>query len=359
MKRVKDDYLWDASGDPDPEIQRMETILRKFRHDGAIPEFPQTLAISPRARRLPFLSARLIGLAAVGAVILILIAAKMIVREPGPAPATEPGWNVARQTGSPRVGAKTIDSNTISQRLGVGQILETDSLSRASITVDQIGEVQIEPDTRVRLIKTTPQQKRLALERGTIHAAIWAPAGEFVVDTPGALAVDLGCAYTLHVDDTGAGMLHTTLGWVGFKLDGHESFIPAGAACPTRPKLGPGTPYFEDASEALRSALSKLDFEAHTPQECRLYLDVVLHEARSRDALTLWHLLVRASDADRGLVYQRLAAFVPPPPGVTHDPKARLDQKMLDLWWNELGLGDVSLWRNWERSWSPGDGNSK
>jgi hypothetical protein len=25
---------------------------------------------------------------------------------------------------------------------------------------------------------------------------------------------------------------------------------------------------------------------------------------------------------------------------------------MLDLWWNQLGLGDASLWRTWERSWS-------
>jgi hypothetical protein len=33
--------------------------------------------------------------------------------------------------------------------------------------------------------------------RRTIHAYIWAPPGEFVVDTPSAVTVDLGCACTL------------------------------------------------------------------------------------------------------------------------------------------------------------------
>jgi len=92
-----------------------------------------------------------------------------------------------------------------------------------------------------------PAASASPLERGTIHAVIWAPPGEFVVDTPSAVAVDLGCVYTLHVDDSGAGLLRTTMGWVGFKLNGQESFIPAGAICQTRPKIGPGTPYMEDA----------------------------------------------------------------------------------------------------------------
>src|SRR6266513_777161 len=67
---------------------------------------------------------------------------------------------------------------------------------------------------------------------------------------------DLGCVYTLHVDDSGAGLLRTTMGWVGFKLNGQESFIPAGAVCKTRPKIGPGTPYMEDAPASFLDALS-------------------------------------------------------------------------------------------------------
>ena len=89
---------------------------------------------------------------------------------------------------------------------------------------------------------------------------IWAPPGQFVVDTPSAVTVDLGCAYTLQVDDSGAGLVRTSLGWVGFRLNGHESFIPAGAACATRPKVGPGTPYFEDASSEFRARFDEIRF---------------------------------------------------------------------------------------------------
>jgi hypothetical protein len=190
------------------------------------------------------------------------------------------------------------------------------------------------------------------LERGTIHATIWAPPGEFVVDTPSAVAVDLGCVYTLHVDDSGNGLLRTTLGWVGFKLGDRESFIPAGAVCATKKKTGPGTPYFEDAPEALRTALNKLDAGANvTSEERAAALRIVLSQSRKRDALTLWHLLARVPDSDRGRVYDRLAQLVPAPAGVTREGILRLDRQMLDLWWNELGFGDTALWRPWERSW--------
>src|SRR2546430_7703568 len=94
-------------------------------------------------------------------------------------------------------------------------------------------------------------------------------------------------------------ILRTTMGWVGFKLNGHESFIPAGAICQTRPKIGPGTPYSETASASFRDALSRFDFESHTPAERNALLGILLVDARKDDALTLWHLLSRVSDAER------------------------------------------------------------
>ena len=48
---------------------------------------------------------------------------------------------------------------------------------------------------------------RLALERGRIYATILAPPQKFFVETPSALAVDLGCAYSLEVIDTGETIL--------------------------------------------------------------------------------------------------------------------------------------------------------
>ena len=118
-----------------------------------------------------------------------------------------------------------------------------------------------------------------------------------------------------------------------------------------RPHIGPGTPYFEDASQMLREALIKFDFDPGTAEQRSSELTVVLSQARKRDALTLWHLLSRVDESERSRVYDRLALLDPPPPHVTRAGVLRLDRQMLDLWWNELNLGDMSLWRTWERSW--------
>ena len=137
----------------------------------------------------------------------------------------------------------------------------------------ETGRVEVDADSRLRVLTNGPGRKRLSLERGTIHATIWAPPGEFVVDTPSAVAVDLGCVYTLQVDDSGAGLLRTTLGWVGFKLDGHESFIPAGAVCATRPKIGPAVEHQRDRGDRLGRGLvsGHQQLAQHREQETRTH----------------------------------------------------------------------------------------
>jgi hypothetical protein len=349
---MKEDYLWDGSGEPDPEVQRLEKVLGRYRHNRVATLFEQVVEVHPVKTRSHFFNFRFsFQLAAVGAA--LLLAAAVFISFPFE-PAIEPGlaWDVARLEGAPRVGSKAIRGNSGVGKLGVGQTLVTDDSSRAAITFDKTGRVEVDRSSRLRLVTSGPGHKRLSLERGTIRATIWAPPGEFVVDTPSAVAVDLGCVYTLHVDDSGAGLLRTTMGWVGFKLNGHESFIPAGAVCATRPKIGPGTPYFEDSTPAFRDALSQFDFGANTPAERNALLGIILADARENDALTLWHLLSRVGDADRPSVYDRLAALAPAPPGVTRQGILRLDRQMLDSWWDSLGFGDIYLWRTYEHDWS-------
>lgn len=342
----KGDYLWDRSGEPDPEVQRLEAVLGKFRHDRPAPVFPNI--VPERTWRFFPGRVRLIPALAVVAVTIAIAVGALFLQRRTLIPVA--GWNVSRLAGTPRVGRTTIRGGETG-RLAVGQVAETDQESRASLRAEDIGQIEMEPGTRLRLLNMQGF-KRIALDRGTIRAYIWATPGQFVVDTPSAVTVDLGCAYTLKVDDSGAGIVRTFLGWVGFKLNGRESFIPAGAACATRPKVGPGTPYFEDAPPEFRSALERFDFEDGTAQQRSQDLATVLGAARKGDALTLWHLLSRADDRDRDLVFNRLRSFVPLPQGVTEEGIMRLDRPMLDLWWNQLGFDDISVWRHWERSWS-------
>jgi len=234
-------------------------------------------------------------------------------------------WEVARLAGTPTIGANQIEG---SGRLAVGEWLETDSSSSAKINVADIGQVDIGPNSRVRLVGTRSTEHRLSLQRGRLHAFISAPPRLFIVETPSATAIDLGCSYTLEVDDAGRSILHVTSGWVALELKGRESIVPAGAMCVTQPGKGPGTPYFDDASARFREALSRLDFHNGGAKA----LSIVLAEAREFDTLTLWHLLSRVEGADRNRVYERLATLVTPPQGVTREGVLRLDKGMLDLW---------------------------
>ena len=136
-------------------------------------------------------------------------------------------WQVAVIVGTPRVGASVLVGEG---RIAVGQTLTTDEGSRAKMAVSDIGQVTIDERTHVRLAETRDGHHRLALERGTLHAVITAPPGQFVVNTPSATATDLGCIYSLHVDEDGSGMLSVEAGWVAFEERGRESFVPSGAS---------------------------------------------------------------------------------------------------------------------------------
>ena len=352
----RNDYLWDGSGPPDPEIQRLESLLSEFRREERPLVLSAASPAAPPAKPLGLLIAFpwLPRLAAAAVVLLAFGVSLFFALRPAIAPPdTNTGWNVSNLQGTPQIGSRILSSSNATTKLHVGQTLITDSVSRASLSENDLGEIQVDPNSRLRLLQSGPSHKRIQLDLGTIHAYIWARPTQFVVDTPSAVAVDLGCAYTLQVAADGSGTIRTTLGWVGFHFDGHDSFIPAGAMCSTRPTIGPGTPYFEDATERFRQSLAEFDSSQENSVDQNVSLSSILAQARPKDALTLWHLLSRTSGRNRHLVYHRLADLVPPPPHVTRDGILQLDPRMLDLYWNALNLGDISIWRFWEQSSSP------
>jgi hypothetical protein len=230
----------------------------------------------------------------------------------------------------------------------MGTTLATDAGSRARLVSRELGEIVVEPGSRVRLVASASGRARLALERGELQAFIVAPPGRFVVETASATAVDLGCVYSLRVGESGDGVLSVAAGWVAFEFEGRESFVPAGASCPTRAATGPGLPRFDDARARFVAALETLE-RSQAPADRASALRAAVREARPRDAMTLWHIIPRVPPAERPRVVQALEAFVPLPDGVRRESVLRLDRTALDRWWDELGLGEARTWREWKR----------
>lgn len=249
------------------------------------------------------------------------------VRRPQP---QKTGWEVAGLAGRPSIaGVKLAGEGN----LAPGEWLETDNESRAKLKVAEIGFVELAANSRLQLVESKPTEHRLHLQQGKLSAVIVAPPRLFFVDTPSATAVDLGCAYTLEVDEKGDSVLHVTSGWVSIQLQGRETAITAGMMCATRQGAGIGTPYDAEATALFKAILARLDFEklvAAGPEIQRL-----LAVARVSDARTLWHLLTQVekySAPDRGQIFNRLAVLVPPPVGVTREKVLAGEQPMLDAW---------------------------
>jgi hypothetical protein len=276
-----------------------------------------------------------IWLAAAAAVLLAAVAAWQIKTPPSQATA----WQVASLEGASRMGGQDA---AVAMAMRTGQLLRTGRDSLVSLQADEVGKIDLGPNSELR----AATNRQVMLNRGTLHAFIWARPGLFVVDTPSARAIDLGCEYTINVDSSGNGLLRVSLGWVAFQYEGHESFIPAAAQCLTRKRGGPGIPFYEDAPEPLRHGVNMFDTGDPTSA-----LDPILSSARPRDGLTLWHLLTRVPPADRARVFDRFAQLVSLPPEVTREGAIERDPQTIDRCWNALNLENTDWWRGWERKW--------
>ncbi len=310
-----DRYLWDKSGPVDRDIEQLERKLQVLRYEGQAPQ----MRIEARRWRIPSLAIAAVLTLAAGVTWMMFQSA-----DPNGA------WNVVAMKGTP-----TIDSVPLvgEGRLAVGDWLETDKNAQVRVEVADIGDVTVHPNSRLRLLVSEADKKHgLQLARGSIEAFIFAPPRLFFVETASAVAVDLGCQYLLQVDEQGTGRLEVLSGWVSFERDAIESIVPRGGVCQTRAGIGPGTPYFNDTSDEFVQALVEFDFEDGGEEA----INVVVTQARPRDTLTLWHLLSRVDGAQREQVFDRMTSFSPPPDEVTRDGVLRLDEQMLEDWWDAL-----------------------
>jgi hypothetical protein len=306
------DYLWDRSGPPDPEIQRLERLLGQYGYRKQTAARP--LWRAPRV---------LVPLAMAAALVLAFGIWNASRQGPGLS------WDVRPLVGTPTVDAEAIGPNT---SLQTGGWLETNAISRAEIFVANIGIVEVESNTRVELTGDRASGYRLKLSHGTVHATINETDAGFVIETAAARAVDLGADYYLSVNNDGGASLCVISGSVALESDDRRSIVPAGAVCQTKPKIGPGTPHCEHAPEEFSDALERFDFGGFSSDA----LTAVLTQAGPCDLIPLWHLLRRVDAGERGRVYDCMAAFAAPPAGVTRDGILDLDQGMLQFWWSDI-----------------------
>lgn len=324
---MNDDYLWSGAGEPDIEVKRLEVLLSRFQHRGEELQFPAT-AYAPVRPKIRWR----IWAPSLAAATLIIVTAIWLA----PRFLSDPRWKILGIEGAVKVNDAVVTSGS---RIPSGKLVETGAASHVTFQIGGLGRVDVGPNTRLSLLQTTREHEEARLERGTIHAEVTAPPYVFLVHTPAAYALDMGCAYTLSVNPDGSGILEVTEGWIQLQHGWIQSMVPAGADAEMQPGYGPGAPYFADASQRFRDALHVVNFDIDHSQARSTALTVVLAEARNRDAFTVLNLLHRVAPEDRGRTFDRLAQLLPLPPSVTRQDAIDGNWNAFNVVWDQLGIG--------------------
>ncbi|GMV26195.1 MAG: hypothetical protein AMXMBFR58_22260 [Phycisphaerae bacterium] len=328
-----DDYAWSAAPPGDADVRRIEEMLAPRRFDASAARTLRNRNFQrSRLTRTPVLALAACVALVSGGIILY----QFVPPTAGPHPGglAESAWSV-----EPLSGTVTMNGRALLEEdpLGAGQWIETGSQARASLSGKSVGRVTLEPNSRLRLVNSREAEHRLELASGRLHAFITAPPRLFVVDTPAATAVDMGCVYDLSVLDDGSTLLEVFSGWVELGGPARASRVPAGYRClaprghdPSVPVRTEAPPEFVEAVGVLAAAPSAASGPAQDS------LKAVLETASVADAATLWNLLQRLDGQPRREIALKLARLVPPPGAVNVEGAAAGDPAMLEAWWTQV-----------------------
>jgi hypothetical protein len=305
---MNDDYLWDGSGEPDVDVLHLETILATYRSAAPMPDFRRVAVMRPR-RRWP------LGASAAAAAALIIIAVVGVLRI-----YTPPNrWRATESSGA------AIVPHSI---LRAGDVVRTGAGGSVRLRSPNVGTLDIGANTTVQLIENRRNRHRLALAAGTIHAKTTSMPGVFVIDTPRARAIDLGCEYTLTVSPGWGGELHVISGWVDLTHGYQQSLVPQGASTLMTADGVLTVPVFDDAAPRFRAAVR--DF-ARTHD-----LATIVSLSRRRDALTLLNLFRLTTSEESVILFDRLNQLVPAPASISREAVRNWRPDVTEVWWRPI-----------------------
>lgn len=332
----KDDYLWDRSGPVDPEIARLERLLRGHAHADA-PRRTRTVqakkpAVHPRRRRWPvaFAAAATLAVCALG---MRAWYQQRLQWEAG-AP-----WQVVAQAGDVRIDGRKQQAHA----LRLDGTLETGANAMTRLRAAGIGEVAIGQGSRLRLLETRTGRHRVQLEQGSLWARVWAPPGQFGVGVAGADVIDLGCEFLLKVDVDGNGSLSVLSGWVQVDNLRREVLVPQGTRVSIHGDGAAGTPHAHSASPAFIAALERIDARDGDVDADGEDVRRLLAASRPQDAISLLVLLRDYPRLAEGPMFERLAQLLPTPIA-TRDAWRADRMAVLKAWWEALPYPRVKRW---------------
>lgn len=318
------EYLWDPSAAPHPDVEAIEVQLGPLRFNAAAT--PLGIARVP-ARVIPHRPGwrRPLVAMALAASLLVVAGAGLWT------------WRWSWPEGRPW----TVRSDAGDSRLEIGRQLTLSPNDGAVANIGRIGTMRLGAGTALELRSTRGTRHRLRMTQGDVHVRVWAPPASVVIETPAGEVIDMGCEFMLSIDGERS-IVRVLSGWVQLENGIDEVLVPAGASTEMTARSGPGAAVFDDAAPGFRESVRAFEAGAPTP------VDRILALARPRDVYTLLRLADTHPRIAEPLL-RRSAELWPPPEGVTIGRIMRGDRESLWAWSQSLPLPPPKSgwWKNW------------
>jgi len=190
--------------------------------------------------------------------------------------------------------------------VNVGDWIQTDNESAVILKIANVGDISIEPNSKVRFIQSDDNLSRIEISYGTVNTST-SQADKFILQSNNMKVQDKGSSYSFKVDDKGNGVIYVNNGIANVESGNRVSVVPEGKFCMYKPEFGVGIPFRKDATPEFQNALFQYDF--NNGGNNAIYSAIA--SATAEDYYSLLNLIPRVDEKTKYLVLNKLDRITP------------------------------------------------
>ncbi len=307
---MTDDYLWDGSGTPDPEIQRLESLLAEFRHRRS-PTRSSRRIVLPRHSNLAACFSKCPGFLAsppLPSFSSLSCVGLFFSRRPRTPPDTGPSWNVASLEGAPQIGSQFAFRHSIRRQT----LCRPNSHHQFLFARFPFRKRSRRNSNRSQFSRSPPANRSETTNAfNSMSAPFTPPSGLLPANSlwtrpPPSPSISVAPTRSKSRPTAPAPFAPRSAGSASISTAATRS-SPQAPCASRAPRSAPALPISKTPANPFAKLSTVFDLTEQSTDARSKQLNTVLSQARPRDGLTLWHLLSRTTGPERAQVYARFA----------------------------------------------------
>ncbi len=232
------------------------------------------------------------------------------------------------------IGSNKIDNYGM---LKPGEWLNTEDDSKSRIKLGVIGEIEVEPSTKIKLLKLNNSGNYFYLQSGEVKASIWGPPGRLFIDSPSGEVMDFSSTFNFRVNSSNSSLITVKSGWTAIHFNDKYVIIPAGNECNINNEIG--IPFNINSTKEFKEKLN--DFENGKT----VAITELISKANKADLISLWYLLIPSSQNERKEIFNKIKQLDPKVKKIDAEKILSLNETEMNLLWETLGFGGHDYWK--------------